>query len=93
MMRSFLTCYEPRGDRTILRPVVVPNEPSQWLSRKPIYALARQTPRDFGQMEIARSHPLSARVVLHAKPPQGRKYRNQQGLPARSSDSRNHAQR
>ena len=43
---------------TSLRPVDVPNEPSQWVPCKAIYALVRQTPRDFGQMEIARNHPL-----------------------------------
>jgi hypothetical protein len=78
---------------TYLRPVDVPDEPSQWVSCKAMYELANQTPRDFGQMEIARSNPLSAHVALHAKPRQGRKHRNRQGLPARNSDSRNHAKR
>lgn len=78
---------------TYLKPVAVPDEPSQWLSCKTMYQLARRTPRDCGQMEIARSHPLSAHVVLHAKPPRGRKHRNRQGLPARNSNSRKNAQR
>ena len=44
-------------------------------------------------MEIVRSAPLTARVVLHAKTPKGRKHRNQHGAPARNSNSRKIAQR
>lgn len=43
--------------------------------------------------EVARSKPLTSRVVLHAKPPKGRKHRNRQGVPARNFNSRKHAQR
>jgi hypothetical protein len=78
---------------TYLKPSKVPNEPSQWVSCKAMYALATQAPRDFGQMEIVRGKPLSAHVVLHAKPPQGRKHRSRQGVPARNSNSRKNAQR
>ena len=76
-----------------LKPSDVPDEPSQWISCKAMYALAKQAPRDFGLMEIVRSAPLTARVVLHAKPPKGRKHRNRQGVPARNSYSRKNAQR
>jgi hypothetical protein len=58
-----------------------------------MYALTKQAPRDFGLMQIVRSAPLTARVVLHAKPPKGRKHRNQRGVPARNSYSRKNAQR
>ena len=58
-----------------------------------MYGLAARVPRDFGHMEIARSQPLTAHVVLHAKPPKGRKHRNRQGVPARNSNSRKNAQR
>lgn len=78
---------------TYLKSAEVPNEPSQWVSCKAMYELARQTPRDFGLMEIVRSAPLTARVVLHAKPSKGRKHRNQQGAPARNSNSRKNAKR
>lgn len=78
---------------TYLKPAQVPNEPSQWVSCKAMYALAKQAPRDFGLMEIVRNAPLPARVVLHAKAPKGRKHRNQQGAPARNSNSRKNAQR
>jgi hypothetical protein len=78
---------------TYLKPVVAPNEPGEWVTCKAMYALAARRPRDWGSMDIARSNPLTARVVLHAKPPKGRKHRNQQGVPARNSNSRKNAQR
>ena len=78
---------------TYLKPVAVPNEPDQWVSCKAMYALAERAPRDWGLMEVVRSAPLTARVVLHAKPPKGRKHRNRQGAPARNSNSRKIAQR
>jgi hypothetical protein len=58
-----------------------------------MYALAARKPRDFGSMDIARSNPLTARVVLHAEPLKGRKHRNRQGVRARNSNSRKNAQR
>lgn len=78
---------------TYLKPAEVADEPAQWVSCKAMYALATRKPRDFGAMEVARSNPLTARVVLHAKPPKGRKHRNRQGVPARNSNSRKNAQR
>jgi hypothetical protein len=79
--------------RTQVKPVDAPQEPSQWVSCKAMYELATRSPRDFGLMQTVRSEPLTARVVLHAKPPQGRKHRNRQGVPARNSNSRKNAQR
>lgn len=78
---------------TYLKPVEVPDEPGEWVTCIAMYALAARKPRDFGSMDIARSNPLTARVVLHAKPPKGRKHRNRQGVPARNSNSRKNAQR
>jgi hypothetical protein len=49
--------------------------------------------RDFGLMDVTRSQPFRARVVLHGKPPKGRKDRNRRGAPARNSNSRKSAQR
>ncbi len=69
------------------------DDPSPWVSCKSMYTLAKRPPHDFGLMDVARSVPLTARVVLHAKPPQGRKHHNQQGVPARNSYSRQHARR
>ena len=78
---------------TYLKPVDVPDEPDEWVTCKAMYGLATRGPRDFGAMEIARSKPLTSRVVMHAKPPKGRKHRNRQGAPARNSNSRKNAQR
>jgi hypothetical protein len=78
---------------TYLRTVAVANKPAPWESCKAMYQRAKQTPRDLGLMEVARSKPLSAHVVLHAKPPGGRKHRTRQGQPARDSYSRSHAKR
>ncbi len=69
------------------------DEPSSWVSCKSLYALARRTPRDLGLMHVVRSHPLACHMVLHAKPPKGRKDRNRRGVPARNSTSRKSAQR
>ena len=78
---------------TYLKPVDAPHEPSQWVTCKALYELAGQAPRDFKEMEVVRGKPLTAHVVLHAKPAQGRKHRNRRGLPARDSKSRKNAQR
>lgn len=78
---------------TYLRSVEVPEETGEWMSCKGMYASATRRPRDFGVMEVARSNPLTSRVVLHAKPPKGRKHRDRQGVPARNSSSRQNAQR
>ena len=69
------------------------DEPSSWVSCKSLYALARRAPRDLGVMHVVRSQPLACRMVLHAKPPKGRKDRNRRGVPARNSYSRKSAQR
>ncbi len=44
-------------------------------------------------MDVARSLPITACIVLHGKPPKGRKHRNRQGVPARNSNSRKSARR
>lgn len=76
---------------TYLKPSGDPSSP--WASCKSMHTLAKRAPRDFGLMDVARSVPLTARVVLHAKPPQGRKHHNQRGVPARNSYSGQHARR
>lgn len=55
------------------------DDSSPWASCKSMYTLAKRAPRDCGLMDVARSVPLTARVVLHAKPSQGRKHHNQLG--------------
>lgn len=78
---------------TYLKPTDVPDEPSQWVACKAMYELVTRLPRDLGPMDVVRSKPLRARVVLHGKPPQGRKHCNRQGKPARNSNSRKNAKR
>lgn len=78
---------------TYLKPTDEPDEASLRVTCKVMYALATRPPRDFGSMHVARSKPLAARVVLHGKPPQGRKHRNCLGVAARNSNSRQNAQR
>lgn len=78
---------------TQLRPVDVEDEPEQWVPCKAMYEQHMGKTRDFELMNITRGAPFTARVVLHGKPPQGRKDRNRQGLPARNSNSRKSAKR
>ena len=78
---------------TYLKPAGALNEPDEWVTCEAMYASATRRPRDLGSMDVARSSPLTARVVLHAKPPKGRQHRNRQGVPARNSNSRKNAQR
>lgn len=76
---------------TTLKPTKGPKALSQWVSCNDMYLKATRVERESGQMEVARKNPLMAHLVLHAKPPQGRKHHNRQGVPARNSSSREHA--
>lgn len=78
---------------TKVKPVDVPDEPSQWVPCKAIYEMAGIHARDLGAMHIAQSNPLIARMILHAKLPKGRKHRNRLSVPARNSNSRKSASR
>jgi len=78
---------------TYVKPSDAPDHPQQWVSCKSLYDLATRTPRDLGLMDVVRNQSLPCRMVLHAKPPQGRKHHNRQGAPARNSNSRKNAQR
>jgi hypothetical protein len=80
-------------NRTQLKPVDAPDDPDEWLPCKAMYAQYMGKTRDFGQMNVSRSTPLTARIVLHGKPAKGRKDRNRQGAPARNSNSRKSAHR
>ena len=79
--------------RTHVKPEAAPNQLCQWVSCKAMYELAIDKPRDFGLMDMVRGAPLTARVVLHAKPPKGRKHRTRQHQLARNSQSRKNALR
>ena len=78
---------------TQLKPAQAANEASEWVPCKAMYEQYMGRTRDFELMDIARSAPFTARVVLHGKPPKGRKDRNRQGAPARNSNSRKSAKR
>lgn len=58
-----------------------------------MYPRAKWVHRYFGSMDLARSVPLTARGVRHAKPSQGRQHENQQAVPARTASSGQHARR
>lgn len=78
---------------TQLKPVDAEDAPEQWVPCKAMYEQHMGKTRDFGLMNITRSVPFTARVVLHGKPPKGRKDRNRQGAPACNSNSRKSAKR
>lgn len=80
-------------NRTQLKPADVPDSPEQWVPCKAMYEQYMGKTRDFGLMDITHSDPFKARVVLHGKPPKGRKDRNRRGVPARNSNSRKNARR
>lgn len=76
-----------------LKPCDAPQDPHEWLPCKALYDLATGKTRDVGLMQVTRCRPITARIVLHDKPPKGRKDCNRCGAPARSSNSRKNAQR
>lgn len=80
-------------NRTQLKPAQAPDELDEWVPCKAMYEQYVGKTRDFGLMDVTRSAPMRARIVLHAKPSQGRKDRTCQGQPARNSNSRKSAQR
>lgn len=80
-------------NRTQLRPAEAPDDRNEWVPCKAMYEQYMGKTRDFGRMDITRSAPFTVRVVLHGKPPQGRKDRNRRGVPARNSNSRKSAKR
>jgi hypothetical protein len=80
-------------NRTQLKPLDAPDAPEQWVPCKAMYEQHMGKTREFGLMNITRSAPFTARVVLHGKPLKGRKDRNRQGAPARNSNSRKSAKR
>ena len=80
-------------NRTQLKPADAPDTLEQWVPCKAMYEQYMGKTRDFGLMDVTRSRPFPARVVLHGKSPKGRKDRNRQGVPARNSNSRKSAAR
>lgn len=79
--------------RTLVKPADVADTPGAWVPCRALYALAAAAPRDLGLMDTVRAKPWRCRVVVYAKPPQGRKQRNRQGLPSRTQKSKENAAR
>lgn len=80
-------------NRTQLKPAAVPDHPDEWVPCKIMVEQYMGKTRDFGLMDVTRSDAFTARVVLHGKPPKGRKDRTSYGVPARNSNSRKNAKR
>ncbi len=78
---------------TKVKPSDVENTPDQWVPCKALHALVGAAPRDMGLMDVACSQIWQARLVVHGKPPQGRKHRTRFGHASRSSNSRKNADR
>jgi hypothetical protein len=79
--------------RTLVKPADVADTPGAWVPCRALYALAVAAPRDLGLMDTVRAKPWRCRLVVHAKPPKGRKQRNRQGLPSRTKKSKENAAR
>lgn len=79
--------------RTLVKPVEVSDESEAWVPCRALYELAVAAPRDLGLMDTVRAKPWRCRVVVHAKPPKGRKQRNRQGLPSRTKKCKENAAR
>lgn len=79
--------------RTLVKPVDVDDEPESWVPCRSLYELAVAAPRDLGLMDTVRAKPWRCRMVVHAKPPKGRKQRNRQGLPSRTKKCKVNAAR
>lgn len=59
-------------NRTLVRPHAAA-DPACWLPSTALYPLACQQSRTLGVFDIARYQPLTATLVLHAKPARGRR--------------------
>jgi hypothetical protein len=79
--------------RTLVSPVEDPGTPNQWLACKLLYALATDTPRALGLMDMVRNHPMRARIVTLKKPPVGRMHSTLKGQRRRGQLSRQNARR
>ena len=77
---------------TRVKPVDAHGE-DDWVPSRALYELASGTPRDMGLMDTVQAKPWVCRIVLCRKLAKGRKHRNLQGEPVRSSQSRKSAAR
>lgn len=79
--------------RTLVKPVKVVDEDSQWIPCRALYKLASTTPYDMGLMQTVRNKRWDCRLVVYGKAPRGRKDRNRLGLISRRKNSRQAAAR
>ena len=79
--------------RTLVKPTDAVDTPDAWVPCRALYELAVAAPRDLGLMDTVRAKPWCCRVVVHARPPQGRRQRNRQGMPSRTKKSQENAAR
>lgn len=79
--------------RTLVKPVEAHAE-EDWVPSRALYALLDGNgTRDLGLMDTVRNRPWTCRVVIHRKKGKGRKDRNLNGKPARTTSSRKVAAR
>ncbi|MFC0327294.1 IS4 family transposase [Halomonas organivorans] len=64
-----------------------------WQAVETLFRQATSVPRSLGLVQIAESNPLTTRMVLYHRPPQGRKHRNKRGQVSQDSGSRAIARR
>ena len=64
-----------------------------WRLCKTLHPGARAEPRDLGECRIAQSNPVTGRLCLYRKPPQGRRDLTRLGRPAYDGTSRKIARR
>lgn len=78
-----------------VKPIEAPDRDEAWGPCRALHALAGSVPRDMGLMDTVRGAPWTCRLVVHAKPAQGRKHHNRRDRTqvARSSASRKAAAR
>ena len=79
--------------RTLVKHADAADTPDAWVPCRALYELAVAAPRDLGLMDTVRAKPWRSRVMVHAKPPKGRKQRNRQGVPSRTKKSQQNAAR
>jgi len=79
--------------RTLVKPVDARGQ-DDWVPSRVLYALLEgYGTRDMGHMDTVRDRPWPCRVVIHRKCGKGRKHRNLNGEPARTTSSRKIAAR
>ncbi|SDK84307.1 transposase, IS4 family [Modicisalibacter muralis] len=64
-----------------------------WQPVAALFPQATASPQPLGTVRIAESNPLTTRMVLYHRPPQGRKHRNKRGQVSQDSGSRQIARR